>query len=175
MSDFDSGPHLNLNPVAIILEFFHNAAARPWVYNLIQRLAGQRQVLQRMSRQTATICAETVVDVGGGTGASRRLWPAGCRYICLDIELPKLEGFRSRVPGGLAILSDADGFEMVNGLTAPNSHQNVGFLIRTFRRQEHLYRLAQGLGWQVAEQLCGAGVPSSDRAVKGLTNNRVIG
>lgn len=107
MSDFDSRPHMSLNPVATILDLFHHVAARPWVYNLIQSLAGQGQVLRRMSRQTATISAQVVVDVGGGTGASRRLWPPGCHYICLDIEMPKLEGFRSKVPGGLAILSDA--------------------------------------------------------------------
>jgi ubiquinone/menaquinone biosynthesis C-methylase UbiE len=90
-----------------IVEALQKIAAHPWVYDGIQTAAGQRQVLRWMSKQTANIFPKTVVDVGGGTGASRRLWPEDCRYICMDIEFPKLEGFRSKVPSGLAVLSDA--------------------------------------------------------------------
>jgi ubiquinone/menaquinone biosynthesis C-methylase UbiE len=70
-------------------------------------VAGQNQNLDKISQKTTGMYAGTVVDVGGGTGASRRIWPATCRYICLDIEMPKLKGFRSRVPDGYAVLSDA--------------------------------------------------------------------
>jgi ubiquinone/menaquinone biosynthesis C-methylase UbiE len=96
-----------LNPTTAIIETFQKMAAHPWVYDRIQTLAGQGQNLDRISRQTAAMRVETVVDVGGGTGASRKLWPVGCRYVCLDIEMPKLKGFRSKVPSGLAVLSDA--------------------------------------------------------------------
>jgi len=98
---------MKINPTTAIIEMCHKIAAHPWIYDRIQILAGREQVLKRVLRKTATLRAETVVDVGGGTGAWRRLWPAGCRYICLDIEMPKLRGFRSKVPAGLAVLSDA--------------------------------------------------------------------
>jgi SAM-dependent methyltransferase len=98
---------MKINPTTAIIEMGHKIAAHPWIYDRIQILAGREQVLKRMSRQTATLCAETVVDVGGGTGTWRRVWPAGCRYVCLDIEMPKLQGFRSQEPAGLAVLSDA--------------------------------------------------------------------
>jgi SAM-dependent methyltransferase len=104
-----------MNPIPTIIEILHNAAARPWLYDRIQVLAGQGRVLERMSRQTAIMRAATVLDVGGGTGASRRLWPLSSRYICLDIEMPKLEGFRSRVPGGFAVLSDATRMPIATG------------------------------------------------------------
>jgi ubiquinone/menaquinone biosynthesis C-methylase UbiE len=98
---------MKINPLTSIIELGHKIAAHPWIYDQIQTLAGQKQSLVRISRQTAAIRAETVVDVGGGTGTLWRLWPAGCRYVCLDIEMPKLQGFRSKVPAGLAVLSDA--------------------------------------------------------------------
>jgi ubiquinone/menaquinone biosynthesis C-methylase UbiE len=108
---------MNLNPATATIEMLHRIAAHPWVYDRIQTLAGQKQTLQRISKQTTALHPETVVDVGGGTGIWRRLWPAGCRYICLDIELPKLKGFRSKVPSGLAVLSDATRMCIASGST----------------------------------------------------------
>ena len=70
-------------------------------------MAGQEQCVDRIARQTASLRAETVIDIGGGTGNLRRIWSTSCRYVCLDIELPKLQGFRAKVPAGLAVLSDA--------------------------------------------------------------------
>lgn len=96
-----------MNPTAAMIKVLQNIAAHPWVYDQTQTLAGQKKNLKRISQQTAGMRAETVVDVGGGTGASRKLWPAECRYVCLDIEMPKLKGFRSKVPDGFAVLSDA--------------------------------------------------------------------
>jgi ubiquinone/menaquinone biosynthesis C-methylase UbiE len=89
------------------IEFLHKIAAQPRVYDWIQMLVGQRQLLKRVAQQTHDLLPETVIDVGGGTGSMRALWPAKCRYLCLDIEMPKLTGFRSKVPDGLAVLSDA--------------------------------------------------------------------
>jgi ubiquinone/menaquinone biosynthesis C-methylase UbiE len=106
---------MNFNPTATIIKVLHEMAAHPWVYDRIQTFAGQKQSVERMSRYTAAIPAETVVDVGGGTGAWRRLWSAGCRYICLDIEMPKLKGFRSKVPDGFAVHSDATRMPIATG------------------------------------------------------------
>jgi len=98
---------MNINPATATIEMLHKIAAHPWVYDQIQVLAGREQVLNRILRSTEELRPEIVVDVGGGTGTWRRLWPAACRYVCLDIEMPKLKGFRSKVPSGLAVLSDA--------------------------------------------------------------------
>ncbi len=106
---------MNLNPTAAVVEMLHEIAAHPWVYDRIQSLAGQKENLDRIARHTAAMRTEVVVDVGGGTGAARRLWPASCRYVCLDVELPKLKGFRSKVPGGFAVLSDATQMPIATG------------------------------------------------------------
>ena len=106
---------MNINPLTPIIEMGHKIAAHPWVYDRIQLLAGREEVLKRMLRQTVALRPDTVVDVGGGTGTGRRLWPSGCRYVCLDIEMPKLHGFRSKDPHGLAVISDATHMSIATG------------------------------------------------------------
>jgi ubiquinone/menaquinone biosynthesis C-methylase UbiE len=100
-----------------IIRILHEIASRPFVYNCIQRLAGQKLNLAKISAHTRTMDPCTVVDVGGGTGAARNLWPAGSRYICLDIEMPKLELFRSKNPNTFALLSDATRMSIATGST----------------------------------------------------------
>jgi ubiquinone/menaquinone biosynthesis C-methylase UbiE len=90
-----------------VIGTLHELASQPWVYNIIQRVVGQKANLDKLSAHTQTMRPCTIVDVGGGTGAARNLWPDGSRYICLDIEGPKLKLFRSMKPDGLALLSDA--------------------------------------------------------------------
>jgi ubiquinone/menaquinone biosynthesis C-methylase UbiE len=105
---------MNLNPTGAIVDLLHEIASHPWVYDRIQNFAGQKENLDRIARHTGVMDAATVVDVGGGTGTSRTIWPTNCRYVCLDLEMPKLEGFRSRVPDGLAVLSDATRMPIAN-------------------------------------------------------------
>jgi len=93
----------------------HELASYPWVYDWIQKLAGARHVYGHISRQLPARCNGYVLDVGGGTGDMRQLWPAECRYVCLDIERPKLEGFRSKVQGGLALQTDATRMPIASG------------------------------------------------------------
>jgi ubiquinone/menaquinone biosynthesis C-methylase UbiE len=92
---------------AFFLNIFHKLAAHPWVYDRIQTAAGQKISLERIRKILGDLDADVIVDVGGGTGATRSIWPKGCRYICLDIEMPKLIGFRSKNANGLAVLGDA--------------------------------------------------------------------
>lgn len=75
----------------------HRAASIGWVYDLTQTLAGAHFVRLRLRRHLAGICtsADCVLDIGGGTGRLRSLLPAGSRYICLDLELPKLRRYVS--------------------------------------------------------------------------------
>ena len=110
------GNQMNLNPTAAIVDLLHGIASRPWFYDRIQSFAGQKENLDRIARHAGALGAGTVVDVGGGTGTSRTLWPTNCRYVCLDLEMPKLEGFRSRVPDGLAVLSDATQMPIATGV-----------------------------------------------------------
>ena len=97
------------------IEFLHKIAARPRIYDWIQILVGQRELLKRVSQQTHDLHPEIVIDVGGGTGSMRALWPTGCRYICLDLDMPKLVAFHSKVPDGLAVLGDAARMSIVSG------------------------------------------------------------
>ena len=93
----------------------HKLASYPWVYDQIQKLAGVRRVYARMSRQLPAGDAGYVLDVGGGTGGMRPLWPPDCYYVCLDLEMPKLRGFRSKAAGGLALQADATRMPIAGG------------------------------------------------------------
>ena len=99
----------------MVTEFLHQLAALPWVYDRIQTLAGHDRVLKRLSQEIAPLNPNVVVDIGGGTGMARNLFAADCRYICLDMEMPKLKGFRSRAPRGLAVLGDATSMPIIDG------------------------------------------------------------
>jgi ubiquinone/menaquinone biosynthesis C-methylase UbiE len=90
-------------------------AAHPWVYDRIQTLAGNHQVFERLSPAIANLSPNVVLDIGGGTGSMRSLFAADCRYFCLDLEMPKLAGFRRKVPTGLAVLGDATSMPILNG------------------------------------------------------------
>jgi ubiquinone/menaquinone biosynthesis C-methylase UbiE len=92
----------------MLLRLLHSFASTSPVYNGIQWLAGATTVRRRFQRHTG-VCAghKTVLDVGGGTGAMRAYLPPDCHYICLDVETPKLRGFRRAHPSGSALLADA--------------------------------------------------------------------
>lgn len=92
----------------MILRFFQWVAEWGWVYDCIQRACGTETVNARMAPHIPlSTRGDSVLDVGGGTGLFRRHWPSPCRYICLDLEAPKLRRFRAVVPDGLAIRGDA--------------------------------------------------------------------
>src|ERR1700722_10950511 len=92
----------------MVLRFAHWIASHAQAYDLIQIAAGRGAVQKRIAKQVDTLPNERyVLDVGGGTGAARRLWHTDTRYICLDNEFPKLQGFRRAAPTGLALLGDA--------------------------------------------------------------------
>ena len=64
---------------------------------------------------------------------------------------------------------------MLHALTALNSRQNVGFLIRALRRNKHLHRFAHRLRYRVAEHLLGAVIPGGDHPVQGFADNGIVG
>jgi SAM-dependent methyltransferase len=87
--------------------FIHRLVSRPNVYNLVQRLVGASVVSTHLKEHIATLGPTGVVlDLGGGTGLYRELWPTEWRYICLDSDPEKLHGFVRRNPGDNMLLAD---------------------------------------------------------------------
>lgn len=72
-----------------------------WCFGLNQKKAKLRKLLSLDGR------AEIVVDVGGGTGLYKDLWPAHFQYVCLDADMEKLRGFTDKYPRGQKVQSDA--------------------------------------------------------------------
>lgn len=81
----------------------------PHFYNLVQRLAGVDLVdlrIRRLILASGLEHAAVVLDVGGGTGLGRKLWPKECNYFCLDSDVSKLRVFQADHPSDCAIVSD---------------------------------------------------------------------
>jgi ubiquinone/menaquinone biosynthesis C-methylase UbiE len=78
------------------------------VYDLAQIAAGARTVRGKIAEQVSHLRgAPLVLDIGGGTGAVGAMWDARTKYVCLDIDPLKLEGFLTRNPKGIALQGDA--------------------------------------------------------------------
>jgi ubiquinone/menaquinone biosynthesis C-methylase UbiE len=91
-----------------MLRLLHDLAKHGWVYDRIQDLAGARQVYRRLGRHLAAAHSPYwVLDVGGGTGRTRRLLSSHARYVCLDVEGPKLAHLRRTGATGAPVLGDA--------------------------------------------------------------------
>jgi ubiquinone/menaquinone biosynthesis C-methylase UbiE len=94
----------------------HWIVARPMVYDLAQKAVGVSAVRKRVAEQAAKLSdAKLVLDIGGGTGAVAAMWPASTRYVCLDIDSMKLQGFLSRNPQGIALQADATRLPVADG------------------------------------------------------------
>ena len=92
----------------MLTDVLHHIVANPRVYNLVQMLAGVQRVHSRLAVQFASLTSASIgLDLGGGTGLLRSFWPPTCAYVCLDIDMLKLQGFLRRYPAGIALLSDA--------------------------------------------------------------------
>jgi len=95
----------------MLTRILHGLMANPRVYDLVQSLVGAAEVHRRLARQVELVRdARLVLDLGGGTGLVSELFAArggGGKYVCLDIDPAKLEGFRAKYPAGLALQADA--------------------------------------------------------------------
>jgi ubiquinone/menaquinone biosynthesis C-methylase UbiE len=75
---------------------------------MVQLAVGATYIRRRFARQIAPYrSANFVLDIGGGTGAARDPWCEETRYVCLDIDPEKLEGFRAKFPNESALQADA--------------------------------------------------------------------
>lgn len=118
----------------------HRVASHPAAYNRIQRLAGAGAIRRRLEAVIATLGQSgTVLDLGGGTGLYRDLWPVGWRYLCLDNDPEKLRGFfqhHARTGDG-ALLADIGAVPLDDGsvdvvLCSAVSHHLSDDLFATF-------------------------------------------
>src|SRR4030095_10843582 len=74
-----------------------------------------------------------------------------------------------------AVLSTADGFDMMDPLAAAYALQDGALFIDAIRRHENLDRLADDLLRSVAEDALRAGVPGADDAVQIFADDRIVG
>lgn len=91
-----------------MLKLIHKLVANHWAYDLSQWVAGaslnRKVFLEEFASLPATGC---VLDVGGGTGLTRPLFPAGWKYFCLDPDPQKLVGVRAKFPEDMAVQASA--------------------------------------------------------------------
>jgi ubiquinone/menaquinone biosynthesis C-methylase UbiE len=100
----------------MLTSILHRIVAQPWVYDLVQSAVGAKQVRARLAgRIQPHRNAKVIVDIGGGTGSVAGLWSASSRYICLDIDPLKLDGFVAKNSGGTALLGDASRIPIADG------------------------------------------------------------
>ncbi len=92
----------------MLARFLHYLAAKPWIYDRVQALAGAGIVNRHLASALHPLVRPglNVLDVGGGTGLARALFPADCRYVCLDSDQVKLSGFKQKYPDGIAVQAD---------------------------------------------------------------------
>jgi ubiquinone/menaquinone biosynthesis C-methylase UbiE len=92
----------------MILRILHFIVAIPWVYDLVQKLAGREEGHRHMRPFLAHTAGQTVLEVGAGTGDWAQVLPPTARYIWFDNDSQKLSGFRHRATTApLALLGDA--------------------------------------------------------------------
>jgi ubiquinone/menaquinone biosynthesis C-methylase UbiE len=78
------------------------------VYDFIQNLAGASIVRRHLAALIKSLSPVSfILDVGGGTGIYRDLWPYPSVYLCLDVDSAKLRGFVSKYPADKSLLADA--------------------------------------------------------------------
>lgn len=101
----------------MFIKLLHRIVQHPWVYDQVQIAAGMKQIRRRLLPHTQALShgIQGVLDVGGGTGLWRNLWPVSCRYICLDLDILKLSRFQDSGLSGSAIRADALHIPFGNG------------------------------------------------------------
>jgi ubiquinone/menaquinone biosynthesis C-methylase UbiE len=90
----------------MIRGIIHRIVARPYVYDLVQRAAGWAEISKRLALQLQDTSGQLVLDVGAGTGSAAELLPEGARYLWLDSDAQKLQGFKKKHPTSLGLLGD---------------------------------------------------------------------
>jgi SAM-dependent methyltransferase len=80
-------------------------AGSPAVYDCVQRLAGRDMIARRITPWLAGVSGR-VLDIGGGTGQLENLLRRDARYVCVDLEMPKLVQLKQRSATAAAFVAD---------------------------------------------------------------------
>ena len=88
--------------------FLQSITSQPWIYDLVQRLAGADFVRRHLKHIIRDFELGTLIcDIGGGTGLNHALLTDHISYICLDLDLRKLEWYLMNHITGDALQADA--------------------------------------------------------------------
>lgn len=89
-------------------KLLHFIFSSPFFYNQMQIFFGvnKKKALIRKHYSFDNERA-AILDLGGGTGLYRDLWPVNYQYICLDSDPVKLKELIHQYPGVSVVLADA--------------------------------------------------------------------
>ena len=95
-------------PRALLTRLIHKFASNPVVYDVSQKIAGSGPLDPALAQVTSIAAADArVLDVGGGTGRSRHLWPRSCTYVLIDTDAVMLSGLAAARRPGFPVRGDA--------------------------------------------------------------------
>lgn len=71
---------------------------KTWVYDLIQIFCGRDKIINMLQQGLSVKLYNCgfALDVGGGTGLYRSIFPEAYHYLCLDCDRIKLKGFKRK-------------------------------------------------------------------------------
>lgn len=99
-----------------MLSFVHKLVSIPAVYELGQWVAGGPKNRKIFRQEFSTLPPQgRVLDVGGGTGLLRPLFPNEWEYCCLDTDPQMLKAFRAKFPQNECIEASACNIPFADG------------------------------------------------------------
>jgi SAM-dependent methyltransferase len=99
----------------VLKRILHRLVAIPRIYDLVQWALGAGVTRERLAPYLRNTPAGAVVlELGAGTGNWADLVPPGARYVWLDNDPEKLQGFRAKRPHDLAVLGDGTALPFQN-------------------------------------------------------------
>ena len=93
--------------VSLLKRFLHRFVSNPWVYDQVQRIAGSEKIYQNLMPHLEQTDNLMVLDIGAGTGNLAQILPRSAKYLWMDCDSKKLNGFKSKNLPGMAFMGDA--------------------------------------------------------------------